>query len=41
MDEKNFLELDMQELESLDAPGWWSSFVDSVVVTAATVAVYT
>lgn len=41
MDEKNFLELEMQELESLDAPGWWSSFVDSVVVTAATVAVYT
>lgn len=41
MDDKNFLELEMQELESLDAPGWWSSFVDSVVVTAATVAVYT
>jgi len=31
----------MQELESLDAPGWWSSFVDSVVVTAAVVAVFT
>lgn len=39
--ELEFMELDMQELESLDAPGFWRSFVDSVVVTAATVAVYT
>jgi len=41
MEENNFMELDMQELESLDAPGWWTSFVQSVVVSAATVAVYT
>jgi hypothetical protein len=41
VNEHTHLELDMQEMESLDAPGFWSSFVDSVTVTAATVAVYT
>lgn len=41
MENNKMLELEMQELETLDAPGWWSSFVDSVVVTGVTVAAYT
>ena len=41
MQDNNLLELDMQELETLDAPGWWTSFVQSVVVTGVTVAAYT
>ncbi len=32
-------ELDFQELEALDAPGWYSGFKDGVIITAATVAV--
>ncbi|WKD58607.1 daptide-type RiPP [Corynebacterium caspium] len=30
------LELDMQELEPMDAPGWWTGFQKGVEITVAT-----
>lgn len=34
------LELGMQELEAMEAPGFWSNFKDGVVVSVAASAVY-
>lgn len=34
------LELGLQELETLDAPGWWTGIGVSVGVTAASAAAY-
>lgn len=34
------LELSMQELEDLEAPGWWENFKDGVVASATISAVY-
>ena len=34
------LELDMQELEPMDAPGFWSNFKDGVLVSLAVSAIY-
>lgn len=31
-----FNELDMQELEPMDAPGWWSGFKEGTKITIAT-----
>jgi hypothetical protein len=34
------LELGMQELEAMEAPGFWSNFKEGVVVSVAVSAVY-
>ncbi len=34
------LELDMQELEAMEAPGFWSNFKDGVTVSVAVSAIY-
>lgn len=34
------LELDMQELEPMDAPGIWSNFKEGVLVSLAVSAIY-
>ena len=34
------LELGMQELDELDAPGWWSNFKDGVTISATISSVY-
>ena len=34
------LELDMQELESMDAPGFWDNFKDGVLASLAVSAIY-
>jgi hypothetical protein len=33
-------ELDMQELEGMDAPGWWDSFLVSFAVSAGVSVTY-